>query len=171
MAEVKKVRYSYQQIHELVKNMAEVIVRKYNKIDVIVSIATGGWIPARILRTFLPHTAELPLPLYSIGIINYDSRNELLCEAMIVQKLPAELILTGKKVLLVDEVADSGGTFLKAVEYLRSKHPAALYTAVLHLKDQSSFKPDVIGKFAENNWIVYPWDEKKSNSSVSKELI
>jgi len=160
MSEVEKIKYSYNQIHNLVKEMAEKITKKSEKIDIIISIATGGWIPARILRTFLPHSADLPLPLYSIGIINYDSRDKLLSEAIIVQELPVKLDLKDKNVLLVDEVADSGGTFLKAVEYIQSKQPAKLETAVLHLKEQSTFKPDIVGEFAGNNWIVYPWDAK-----------
>lgn len=160
MNEMKKIRYSYDQIHEIAKEMAAKITKDFGKIDVIISIATGGWIPARILRTFLPHSDELPLPLYSIGIINYDSRDKLLSEAMIVQELPAKLKLENKNILLVDEVADSGGTFIKAVEYIKSKNPATLRTAVLHLKEQSSFKPNIVGEFAGNNWIVYPWDAK-----------
>ena len=160
MSETEKLRYSYDQIHELVKGMAQRIVYSVGKIDVIVSIATGGWIPARILRTFLPFSSDLPLPLFSIGIINYDSSDHLLEQAVIVQELPAALNLTGKNVLLVDEVADSGGTFLKAVEYLQSKNPQTLFTAALHLKEHSHFKPDFVGEFAGNNWIVYPWDAK-----------
>lgn len=156
----EKIKYSYQQIHELVKKMAENIAGECDRIDLIVSIATGGWIPARILRTFLPNNTELPLPLYSIGIINYDSQDKLLSEAIIVQELPAELDLQGKNVLLIDEVADSGGTFIKAVEYISSKSPEKLYAAALHLKEHSSFKPDFVGEFAGNNWIVYPWDAK-----------
>ena len=70
------------------------------------------------------------------------------------------LDLTDKNVLIVDEVADSGGTFIKAVEYIKSLKPKKLYTGVLHLKEQSSFKPDFVGEFAGNNWIVYPWDAK-----------
>jgi len=157
---VKKIRYSYDKIHELVKKMAETIVQKDCQIDIIISIATGGWIPARILRTFLPNSSNMPLPLFSIGIVNYDSRDQLLSETLIVQELPQKLDLREKHVLLVDEVADSGGTFLKAVEYINTQKPEKLYTGVLHLKEQSSFKPDFIGEFAGNNWIVYPWDAK-----------
>lgn len=157
--QLKKVRYSYDQIHEMVKEMADNI-NKNCKIDLIISIATGGWIPARILRTFLPNTADLPLPLFSIGIVNYDSKDRLLSETLIVQQLPEKLDLRDKNVLILDEVADSGGTFVKAVEYVKSLQPKNLFTGVLHLKEQSSFEPDFVGKFAGNNWIVYPWDAK-----------
>ncbi len=159
----KKVIYSYDQIHELVKKMAVEIIEKNCEIDIIISIATGGWIPARILRTFLPNssTTGLPMPLFSIGLINYNSKDQLLHETLILQELPAKLELTGKNVLLVDEVADSGGTFVKAEEYILSKNPQKLYTGVLHLKSQSRFKPDFVGEHAGNNWIVYPWDVKE----------
>jgi hypoxanthine phosphoribosyltransferase len=157
--QLKKVRYSYDQIHQIVKEMAQNI-SKNCKVDLIISIATGGWIPARILRTFLPYSSDLPLPLFSIGIVNYDSKDRLLSETLIVQRLPEKLDLQDKNVLIVDEVADSGGTFLKAVEYIKSLQPKNLYTGVLHLKEQSSFKPDFVGEFAGNNWIVYPWDAK-----------
>ena len=111
--QIKKVRYSYDQIHQLVKGMAEKISAKH-QIDLIISIATGGWIPARILRTFLPNSSDLPLPLFSIGIVNYDSRDRLLSETLIVQTLPEKLDLSDKTVLIVDEVADSGGTGVAA---------------------------------------------------------
>ncbi len=157
-----KKYYSYEQIHQIVKEMSEQIIASKCEIDIVVSIATGGWIPARILRTFLPNsgTTGLPMPLFSIGLVNYDSKDKLLQETLIVQELPANLDIEGKNILLVDEVADSGGTFVKAEEYILSKKPKKLYTAVLHLKDKSKFIPDFVGERAGDDWIVYPWDVK-----------
>ncbi|MBT3756735.1 MAG: hypothetical protein HOG24_10705, partial [Candidatus Cloacimonetes bacterium] len=60
MKEVKKVRYSYDQLHDLVKQIAEEITSSGIQIDLVIGIATGGWIPARILRTFLPHDGRFP---------------------------------------------------------------------------------------------------------------
>jgi len=161
MAEVKKIRYSYDQLHNLVRKIAEDVTKSGIKIDIVVGIATGGWIPARILRTFLPHDGRFPKPLYSLGIINYDSEDNLLDDPTIVQDLPVNIGFHNKNVLLVDEVADSGGTFVRAKEYLEDLSPKNLYTAVIHLKDQSKFKPDFVGENAGNNWIVYPWDVKE----------
>ncbi|MCF7857752.1 MAG: hypothetical protein K9N07_00300 [Candidatus Cloacimonetes bacterium] len=155
-----KINYSYEQIHMLVKQIVEEITNKDIKIDLVIAIATGGWIPARILRTFLPHRGRFPKPLYSIGIINYDSDDNLLDDPTIVQNLPVNIGFNNKNVLLVDEVADSGGTFVKAKEYIEALSPKNLYTAVIHLKDKSKFKPDFIGENAGNNWIIYPWDVK-----------
>lgn len=155
-----KYYYSYDDIHDLVKKLSYEIISADVKINLIVGIATGGWIPARILRTYLPNSDNMPMPLYSIGLVNYDNADNLLSEARIVQKLPDGLDLSDKNVLVFDEVCDSGGTFLKAKEYLLSLKPKNLYTGVLHVKEQSEFQPDFIGKNAGNAWIVYPWDVK-----------
>ena len=157
---IEKIKYSYDDIHRIVKKMAHEIADSGIQIDIVISIATGGWIPARILRTFLLHNGKFAKPLYSVGIINYDSNDNLLNNPTIVQNLPINLDLKDKSVLLVDEVADSGGTFVKAKEYVEFLHPKKLYTSVIHLKDKSKFKPDFVGEFAGNNWIVYPWDVK-----------
>lgn len=161
MSEIKKIKYSYVQLHNLVKKIAEDVTRSGIQIDIVVGIATGGWIPARILRTFLPHDGRFPKPLYSLGIINYDSEDNLLDDPTIVQDLPVNIGFHNKNILLVDEVADSGGTFVKAKEYLEDLSPKNLYTAVIHLKDKSKFTPDFVGENAGNNWIVYPWDVKE----------
>ena len=63
MEEVKKVKYSYDQLHELVKKIADEITKSKIQIDIVIGIATGGWIPARILRTFLTHYGRFPKPL------------------------------------------------------------------------------------------------------------
>lgn len=161
MEKIHKVKYTYNKLHNLVKKMANEIDDQGTKIDIVIAIATGGWIPARILRTFLSHNGKFPKPLYSIGIINYDSDDNLLDHPTIVQDLPDSIEFKNKNVLLVDEVADSGGTFVKAQDYINKLSPKSLITAVIHLKDKSKFKPDFIGEKAGNNWIVYPWDVKK----------
>jgi hypoxanthine phosphoribosyltransferase len=157
---MKKIKYSYNQLHEVVKQIAAEITENGVKIDVVIGIATGGWIPARILRTFLPHNGKFPKPLYSLGIINYDSEDNLLDNPTIVQDIPENIDFQNKNILLVDEVADSGGTFLRAKEYIEELFPKKLYTAVIHLKEASAFSPDFVGENAGNNWIVYPWDVK-----------
>ena len=155
-----KYYYAYDDIHDLAKKLAYDIISEKCNINMVVAIATGGWFPARILRTYLPNKDKMPIPLYSIGLVNYDSADNLLNDPKIVQKLPDAVDLTDKNVLLVDEVCDSGGTFIKAKEYLLSLKPKKLFTSVLHLKDSSIFTPDFIGKQAGDAWVVYPWDVK-----------
>lgn len=156
-----KTYYTYDDIHRLVKSIARQITEQKIAIDVVIAIATGGWIPARILRTFLPYDGHFPMPLYSLGIINYDADDTVLEEPQIVQDIPASLHLAGKHILLVDEVADSGKTFAYAFQYCEKMGAKTLTTCALHVKEGSIFQPDFIGKQAGTDWIVYPWDNRE----------
>jgi hypoxanthine phosphoribosyltransferase len=60
-----------------------------------------------------------------------------------------------KDTLVVDDISDSGYTLTNT---------AALYTATLHYKRTSSFTPDFYAKEVGQDWIVYPWENKDSNT-------
>jgi len=65
----------------------------------------------------------------------------------------------GLRVLLVDDVSDSGDTFTAAVSHLHEKGPPAeVRTAVLHHKVVSAFRPDYFAlELKEWSWLTYPW--------------
>ena len=61
--------------------------------------------------------------------------------------------------LIVDDICDSGRT-LKQFQYEQD-----IYTAVLHYKESSKFKPDFFSIIVpEDEWIVYPWERKDSKT-------
>lgn len=64
------------------------------------------------------------------------------------------------RLLVLDDIADSGGTF----EKITSDAPNPK-TAALHYKSSSSFKPDFYGEeiSSDYGWIVYPWEKENSN--------
>ena len=65
-----KIYYSYQDIHNLVKQSSFAL--KNFKPDYIVAVASGGLIPARILRTFIN------VPIISVTISFYNDKNEIM---------------------------------------------------------------------------------------------
>ena len=69
MGEPEKYFLSYRQIHETVKCLAGRIAEAGFDPDVIVAIGTGGFIPARILKTFVNK------PVYAVGISYYGLDN------------------------------------------------------------------------------------------------
>jgi hypoxanthine phosphoribosyltransferase len=89
--------------------------------EVIVAIGRGGYMPARIVSDYLAVHKE------RFARIRY----------------PLTAETAGKRVLLVDDVSDSGDTFEVAIAHLRERGaPAELRTAVLHQKTVSRFTPD-----------------------------
>ena len=62
-------------------------------------------------------------------------------------------------ILIVDDICDSGKT-LK-----RFKYEDNVYTATLHWKQSAEYQPNYFWEIAyENEWIVYPWENKDSQT-------
>lgn len=69
-----------------------------------------------------------------------------------------------KKILVLDDIADTGKTLLE-IESL------SFITATLAYKDTSEITPDYHGEYMEHeNWLVFPW-EKKSSKTVQDYLV
>jgi hypothetical protein len=72
---------------------------------------------------------------------------------------PLSADLTGQRVLLVDDVSDTGDTYRVALEHVRSHGtPAEVRTAAIHHKIVSTFEPDLYAaRIVRWRWIIYPW--------------
>jgi hypothetical protein len=151
---------TYNEIHETVKDLAERIRRSGFDPDVIVAIGTGGFIPARIIRTFIDK------PILTVGLQYYNKENR---PEEIPRKIQwideVEKKLPGKRVLLVDEVDDTRVTLEYCLKELLGHRPAEMVVAVLHnkRKKKTGIIPDevsryYVGRELEDRWICYPWD-------------
>ena len=118
--------------------------------DVIVGIARGGWIPARLLADFYGNRRTA-----NIKIEFYDNTTRASDEPIITQKISENV--KDKIVLVVDDVADSGKSLNAAVKHIEEHSPKIIKTATLYYKKQSIIKPDFFIKETQA-WIVYPWE-------------
>ena len=65
----------------------------------------------------------------------------------------------GKDVLIIDDIADTGGSIERAYEYVTDRDAGEVRTATLQLLDTSTFQPDFVGEeLTEWTWVVYPWN-------------
>jgi uncharacterized protein len=151
---------SYAHIHQTVKKLAEMVRDSGFQADVMVAIGTGGFIPARILKTFLSK------PILTVGISYYDADNKPTETPRTIQWIDeVEKKLAGKRVLLVDEVDDSRVTLEYCLRELLRHRPAEIAVAVLHnkIKEKRGTLPEgvrryFVGEVLEDRWICYPWD-------------
>ena len=147
----KCVQYSWQEVYELCRELARKIKNSGFKPDAIVAVARGGWVPARILADFL-----LIRELYSVKAEHWGIVATVTGKAKITQPLTVDL--TGKSVLVVDEVADTGETVEIVAQHVREKNAKEVRTAVIDFKHTSKFVPDYYAReMSEWAWIVYPW--------------
>ena len=159
-ADPRKIYLSYNQIHKTVQRLSEEIKSTGYDPDVIVAIGTGGFIPARMLKTYINR------PIYTVGISYYDENNKPKDAPEKVQWIDeVENKLEGRKILLVDEVDDSRITLEYCLRELLSHKPAEIAVAVLHNKDKlkGGVIPDevlhyFVGDELDDLWICYPWD-------------
>ena len=120
------------------------------KPDVIVGILRGGVIPARLVadRLGVNDITVMEVKLYK-GTGIRGERPYL--------RQPPVLSLTDKRVLIVDDISDSGLTLQLAVEAVNLFMPKEVRTASIYIKPWTEFVPDYYA-FTTRNWIVFPWE-------------
>jgi uncharacterized protein len=157
---MEKYYFTYNDIHRTVRSLAERVVQTGFDPDLTVAIGTGGFIPARMLKTFLKK------PILAVGIAYYDDQNRATEYPHTIQWIDeAQRKIRGKKILLIDEVDDSRVTLEYCIRELLRHEPAEIAVAVLHNKKKEkrgSIPPEVkiylAGADLEDKWVCYPWD-------------
>ncbi len=141
---------SWDEVYKLTETLVFKIKHSGFKPDIVIGIARGGLVPARIVCDFLLQKNLVCIKAEHWGIAS------MLGEAKITYPLPVDI--SGKKVLVVDDVVDSGDTCAVVMKHIAEKNPSEVRTAVLHYKTSSTFVPDYWAeKQAEWKWIIYPW--------------
>ncbi|KAF1824098.1 PRTase-like protein [Dissoconium aciculare CBS 342.82] len=125
---VQKVYITYNQIHKLCQDAAPQILDNF-KPNLMIAIGGGGYVPARILRSFLRRTGSPNIPIQAIGLSLYealgtdDQIEEPGHKVTRTQWLDLSSLemanLIGKNVLIVDEVDDTRTTLEYAVKELQ----------------------------------------------------
>ena len=135
-----------------VDRIAHAVIKAGEEVDYIVGIARGGLIPAVILS----HRLELPMRSVSWSTFHKDQMREHAYDI-------AEDIAEGKRVLLVDDILDSGRTIQELLEDWQCPRDRVKLAVLLHNTDQS-IVPDFYGrKFSrETNpeWIDFWWEKQ-----------
>lgn len=155
---------SWEQFRQLSRDLAWRVHQAHYRPQIIVAIGRGGYLPARLLSDFL----DVP-ELASFRIEHYRATHKSPA-ARVCYPLTAPI--AGQRVLLVDDVSDSGDTFRTALEHLAERGPPALVrTAVLHHKTVSAFEPDFrAARIADWRWIIYPWAQVEDLTNLIRDL-
>jgi len=121
--------------------------------DVVVALARGGWFAGRCACDFLGLD-----DLASLKMEHYVGTGRKADEPQVRYPMPDGSV-EGKDVLVIDDIADTGGSIRRADEYVRERDAGEVRTATLQLLDTSEFQPDFVGERLEEwTWVVYPWN-------------
>ena len=145
---------SWDQTYSLLLELANAVQKSGFNPDVIVGISRGGWIPARIISDLLenPKLANIAVEFY-LGV----AKTKL--KPVITQQISVSV--TNKKVLIVDDLADTGKSLRVVISNLTAKGALEIKIATIYYKPWSSIVPHYYQKETQS-WIVFPWDIKET---------
>lgn len=143
---------SWDDAYALAERTAEKISGDGYVPDHIVGITRGGWVPSMMLSDLLGVK-----DLLSVRVEHWGKTAEK--DAKAVLKYPLQTDLAGKKILLVDDLTDTGESMALAIEEIKKRNAAEVRTATLIHKKQSRIEPDYYAKKTDKwGWIILPWN-------------
>ncbi len=151
------IKPSWREIAKLSKQLCKKIKKEYTP-DILIGISRGGLVPVRLFSDYL-HNQNVGI----IRVIFYKGINETEKEPKIEQ--PLTLDIRDKKVLIVDDVADTGKSLKVTIEYIKTLGPKEIKVACLHCKPNSVFRPDYFEK-ETSAWIDYPWEHEETKKKI-----
>jgi len=159
---MKLLSISWADNAKLCEGLASTISSSGFRPDMIVGISRGGLVPARILSDILGVRE-----LFTIRVSFYTGVGKTATAPKIVQPLVERL--EGKRVLLVDDVSDTGKSLIVAKEHLENMGAREVKVATLHFKPHSKFRPDFFVSKTDA-WLVYPWEKHESAKELGKKV-
>ncbi len=156
---------SWSEVERLCQRLAGLIRGSGYCPDLVIAIGRGGYVPARLICDLL-HI----MGLTSIKIEHYLSGANRQEQAIVRYPLKADI--RGLRVLVVDDVNDTGDTLEAAIQHLQTFQPAEIRTAVMHHKAVTRFDADYYaGEIIKWRWLIYPWAVNEDVSAFLQRLV
>jgi hypoxanthine phosphoribosyltransferase len=134
--------------------------------ETIVGLTRGGWVPSRMLADRLGVHRLVALRAQHWGVTATKSGKAELTEGFVGS-------LAGQRVLVVDDITDTGESLELARAHVAAQRPAQLETATFLHITHSRFVPDYFGEEIPRGawvWIVFPWNYWEDLRSLAHRL-
>ena len=158
---------TWDEVADWSTRLGEIIKEDKYQPDIIIAIARGGLVPARIVADVLG-----VLDMLSIKVEHWVETASHTPQAKV--KYPYKLDLSGKKVLIVDDITDTGDSVELAKNYVvENFKPAEVRTATMqYIKPVAKVKPDYVAVVVEDwTWFMYPWNYWEDEINLVRKLL
>lgn len=144
---------SWKDINNITEELLKKIQASGFKPDYLVGVTVGGLIPLGLLAKGLNMNTVVTVSANSYKGQKRGNLN--------ITCLP-NIDLTGKKILLVDEIAGSGETLRQISQILLKQYKISELKTVVFVisKDECKFLPD-FHILETKEWIVFPWEKDR----------
>jgi len=152
---MKHTHLSWDDIEDYCKTLADLIKKSDFKPEIIVGIQRGGVITAVLLS----HLLNIE-DFCTIGVrsTKSDAIRAQRMKPIIYDSFSLQLI-SGKTVLLTDDITDTGVTLIEAKKVLLKYGCKEVKSATIVCAPASIGKVDFYGKEVKP-WVVFPWEIK-----------
>ncbi len=141
---------TYELFGTGIRELAQQVVDSGYRPDVVLGIARGGLIPAGAIA----YAIEVK-NLFTLSVEFYTGVDQRLDVPVMLPPFLDAHDLDDAKVLVVDDVADTGKTLELVQDFCRG-HAAESRTAVIYEKPRSVIKADYVWRRTDR-WINFPW--------------
>ena len=167
---VPKIRVklvTWDEVHGWAFRLARLVEESGWRPDVVVAIARGGYVPARLVCDILDvHD------LLSVQVLHWGRAAEITAEAHV--KYPVPVKLEGKRVLLIDDICDTGASIIVAKKHLEERAaPAEIRTGVMQwISAVAKIKPDYyVEELRDWVWYQYPWCRVEDTTNFIEKIV
>jgi uncharacterized protein len=162
LANPKYIAPGWDEVYGMMIKLARRIKDSDYSPQVIVGVSRGGWPPARIMSDLLENSnlANMKVEFYTNIAVTAKTPK-------ITQPVTSEV--TGKRVLVVDDIADSGQSLRAVSKHLKQKGAQEVKVCTLYVKPKSVFKPDFFAG-TTTKWVIFPWERLEAVKLINKNL-
>lgn len=134
--DIQEVLFSQQQLEERVDQIAQEITRDYaGKEIVLISVLRGSF----VFMADLCRLIDLPCTIDFMSVSSYGSGTSSTGQVQITKDLSGDI--SGKHILVVEDILDSGNTLSYLLKLLEQRKPASIRLCTLLDKPERRIKP------------------------------
>lgn len=144
---------TWERFGDATQELARAVAADGYRPDMILAIARGGLFTAGAVG----YALGVKL-LHVVNIEFYTGRDERLTMPVMLPPVPDPSFFAGAKVLICDDVADTGATLAMTHEFCE-RYVAEVRSAVIYQKPRSSVQCEYVWRHT-SDWIQFPWDAR-----------
>ncbi len=144
----------WRDIENWSKSIVKNVISSGYSPEIVIGLARGGLVPARLIADYLNIK-----DLYAVKTEHWGVTATPDGKAKLAQGLQVDI--SGKKILVVDDITDTGQSLKLALEHIEKQNPAEIRTATLLHITHSKYVPDYYAEpVPEENWtwFIFPWN-------------
>lgn len=138
---------SWEQFHRDAQALGEQL-KAAGPFDAMIVITRGGLMTAAIVARVLRIRV-----IETVSAVSYDRATQ--GEVKVVKPIAPDIVRMGKRLLIVDDLVDSGKTMRVVRELCPDAHVATVYAKPMG----RALADTVVSEVSQDTWIVFPWED------------